>query len=96
MVEHTPTPWELRGAATLRGANGDYVATLENNGRRAANAAFIIRACNSFDELVAALDGLSKAIGATRPDTSQPGWSLVLANLLEAKSVIAKARGETP
>jgi hypothetical protein len=55
-AEHTPVPWTLGGRATIRASYAPrYVATLENNEERAANAEFIVRAANSHYGLVAAL-----------------------------------------
>lgn len=71
-TQHTPTPWEIHNRP-----NGSLWIT--NNGRTVydseapdvwplspANAAFIIRAVNAHDELVAALSGLlEQATGPT-------------------------------
>jgi hypothetical protein len=92
MEEHTPTPWELRGAATLRGADGDYIATLENNGRRSANAAFIVRAANCHAELVRALDDLVEAV-KTHYGVGNHETVLGICRD-EADAILAKARGE--
>lgn len=70
-TQHTPTPWIVSkrnaGAIPLHfqppevlGRNGDMcVATQLGNGKEAeANAEFIVRAVNSHDALVAALETL--------------------------------------
>lgn len=52
-TNHTPTPWRVNTF------NGDRQEVLDANGNNAcvkANAAFIVRACNAHDELVAALE----------------------------------------
>jgi len=59
MSEHTPTPWEVRGGLVVTGPRGGLVARCDSDAvppttaRR--NAAFIVRAANSHDALVAAL-----------------------------------------
>ena len=64
---HTPTPWTLNAEREkIEDADGEFVTRLSlsrYHDDRAdpiaeANAAFIVRACNSHDELVAALRAL--------------------------------------
>jgi len=70
-MKHTDTPWkeDLEACVNeikLVGANGDYVCTIETEGNfdepsginNSANAEFIVRCCNSHDELVKALRDL--------------------------------------
>jgi hypothetical protein len=55
-AERTPTPWALGGKATIRSAKFPrYVAIMENNSERAANAEFIVRAANCHADLIASL-----------------------------------------
>lgn len=62
-TQHTPTPWKVVRLSDLIGvldANGFGVADLvppsnRDTSNNAANAAFIVTACNAHDELVAAL-----------------------------------------
>lgn len=86
---HTPTPWHHTGKATLRGADGDYIATLENNGRRAGNAAFIVRAVNAHDELVAAL---KEAIGELNDYAEDRGGEIY--NNPRFNAILLKAEGQ--
>jgi hypothetical protein len=53
-AEHTPTPWYISGKSTIRRGSNDWIGYVHwRNG--AANAEFIVRACNAHDNLVAAL-----------------------------------------
>lgn len=62
-TQHTPTPWEVSlrnaGAAIIAPAASGKIheATIicSGLGGHRGNAAFIVRACNAHDELVAAL-----------------------------------------
>jgi hypothetical protein len=59
MTQHTPTPWEIEAISgdLVLAAVGDecVIAYLPPNPNRAANAAFIVRACNAHEQLVEAL-----------------------------------------
>lgn len=64
---HVPTPWGLGGStiikAHLPGRDTPvYIATLEQGMTRAANAAFLLRAVNNHDDLVALLQEASEYI----------------------------------
>lgn len=56
---HTPTPWTLRGRLVEVSGRGEIArCILPADGgvfEATENAAFIVRACNTHDELVAAL-----------------------------------------
>lgn len=65
MNEHTPTPWGAvkyeSGWALIGPTSDDKIARVEKtNGH--ANAAFIVRAVNAHEELLAALRSLTKQI----------------------------------
>jgi len=68
-TEHTPTPWEIGISHTeeiaIRHPEGDCIATVCDllEGEAQANASFIVRACNSHDELVACLEDILDADG---------------------------------
>ena len=68
---------------------GQHVASLPRGPLAKANAAFIIRACNAHDELVAALEGAIAYIG----DDSRSERRKI-ANMSFIESVLAKAKGE--
>jgi hypothetical protein len=59
---HTPTPWNVRTDANefaLIGKGPTYIGFIEKDRHEAeANAAFIVRAVNCHDELVAMVDEL--------------------------------------
>lgn len=94
-MSHTPTPWRTyAGRAIVFDADGNYVAYcgqshfIETEEQK-ANAEFIVRACNSHDELVAALEDLS--------GLCERAWDgIVIGKPIRntAKRVLAKAKGE--
>jgi hypothetical protein len=97
---HTPTPWELGGKATIRSAvTPRYVATLENNSERAANAAFIVRAVNNFDSLVAALkeadSWLDAALGMVERGDGPPNWDGIREHRIVIRAALAKAESQS-
>jgi hypothetical protein len=51
IAAHTPTPWRIGIAGRVLGGDGLSVVSFN----RKANAAFIVRAVNAHDDLVAAL-----------------------------------------
>jgi hypothetical protein len=64
-MTHTPTPWRVTKAYRITGGpqGHTYVASLDNVKHLSpeeleANAAFIVRAVNSHDEMLAALKGV--------------------------------------
>lgn len=62
---HTPTPWAVR--ETIGGKRWIYsgetrVAKAASGKRKAENEAFIVRACNSHDALVAALERIEREL----------------------------------
>ena len=67
MTEHTKTPWKLiyatDSAEYARIAGGiptNIWITLEKGEARTENAEFIVKAVNSYDELVAALEKIGR------------------------------------
>ncbi len=102
--KHTPTPWKLSesGDETFQmiegGGNAVYVALTQNVkiGSPIANAKFIVRACNSHEELVN-LAHLYKLIISQVPDIHERcSIKVEKARELETvtRSVLAKAEGE--
>lgn len=77
-TQHTPTPWHDEIGApgsssglTVRDENGNIIARVGS----IDDAAFIVRACNAHDELVAALRGLldaTKDIRGIDPEEYKP------------------------
>ena len=72
-MNHTPTPWKLNKAGSQKtiyintaDEEGLYLADLQNcqgTETTEANAEFIVRACNSHDDLVKALKEVKEQIG---------------------------------
>lgn len=66
-TKHTPTPWKTNTAVAtyIQAADGCHIAKTDDGYEtdlREANAAFIVRACNSHDALVNQSTRLLKAI----------------------------------
>jgi len=60
MNKHTPTPWTVQqsdhvGGLLIKPVPGQVVAQCDEGSEMEANAAFIVRAVNAHDDLVAAL-----------------------------------------
>jgi hypothetical protein len=63
MTEHTPTPWLCDSEGILPAYSGGDISVIarvpnhpENAKNWAANAAYIVKACNAFPDLVKALE----------------------------------------
>ncbi len=73
-MEHTPIPWMLGtniqndGSLALMGANGDRVARVDEPD---TDAAFIVRAVNNHEKLLAALEGMLRHGGHDGPCTNE-------------------------
>lgn len=75
-IQHTETPWKwhAQGDANeycLLTSGGDWVISFRQNGglidaKQRANAAFIVKACNTHDLLIAALEQVLE-LGANGP-----------------------------
>jgi hypothetical protein len=82
-------PWHIEEClSAVRSQEGWVVCTTSSDD----DAAFIVRACNSFDELVSALSRLVNSDMAMREEDE----GNVSTDLCFARNVLAKARGETP
>lgn len=80
MSEHTPTPWSIDAYDEINGPNGkrlfvNGVASALTAGEfmdiGKANAAFIVKAVNSYDDLVAALRRIA-SMDVDRFNTEEP------------------------
>lgn len=89
--KHTPTPWRISGTSSHRvtGKHG-VLANCGNDSTHsavedqcAANAAFIVRACNAHEELLEALQKIATC------ESQAPGDVVDI-----ARAAIAKARSE--
>jgi hypothetical protein len=106
MVEHTKTPWAVHrydrpsGGVAISGPDTDetnaFVATAFADSRTMeeaeANAAFIVRACNSFDDLTLSLAWLHGLLENKPSDFAE---QLPLA-LAASRAALIKASGGTP
>lgn len=113
-TKHTPTPWALLDESKKHGYHGIYNAdglqvaksTWSSFGKPGrsmqdesmANALFIVRACNAYNDLVdvaylfqASLEYYIKKDSLSGDDEGATLKSVILATV---RSVIAKARGE--
>lgn len=93
MSEHTPTPWCAvkyeSGWALIGPTSDDKIARVEKtNGH--ANAAFIVRAVNAHEELLAALKETLSELRWTSKNGQFPGMD---GTIKIAKQAIAKAEG---
>lgn len=69
-MEHTPTPWQLKGPLDVSACEKDRLLTIgmplgqSNEGFEEAkkNAAFIVMACNAHDALLAAATRLAREV----------------------------------
>lgn len=91
-MEHVLTPWSLvqgqsDGRTHIVGGRGEGVVSFGPFEDEFANAAFIIRAVNSHEELVMTLKMLSH--GLNDPDRAD-----VLAIIAKAEGVIGASRAE--
>ena len=101
-TKHTPTPWR-RVENIVCGPSDGYTDNIAACAHRIdadqiTNAAFIARACNAHDDLVAALVRLLRA---TEADVEQcPEMDVLTAfetnsqAIQQARAALAKARGE--
>jgi hypothetical protein len=104
MSKHTPTPWKIvaprDGWISIHGPRGEEI--IEVNASDGLddptyypdrdNAAFIVKACNEYDELVKAVRALVQVTGTLSPTHSADA----LAAHVQGLAVLAKAEGRTP
>jgi len=95
--KHTPTPWfasgqQIHAGSVIEDDNGTHTQVCEVYGPE-ANAAFIVKACNSYGRMYEAIEILlveharaSVALGLPLP-ADTPGS-------IAARAALAKARGE--
>ena len=77
-MKHTKTPWVYPlGSTTVRAKSGGFHLCNMSNGvsvkEQEANAEFIVRACNSHDELVKAVKAVKFAHSHIEP-ANMPEW----------------------
>ena len=102
MSKHTPTPWHSFGPIIHH--NGQHVAHVVNNERhpdgdtgspeQRANAEFIVQACNSHDDLLAACKAVQRYFDNMGPALGESDASHTERMLrMTIQDVIAKAEG---
>lgn len=93
MTKHTPTPFalpvryngsEVNTSSWIEDANGKRVCTMRVCSNDSDRAAFIVKAANAHDDLVAALKGLLNARGLQ----SDQAWAILES---DAYAALAKA-----
>ncbi len=98
-IKHTPTPWHLRDGATNGEvhvcAPGRTIAVCDARppNECEANAEFIVKAVNSYDDMLEALEALVKYVDALN-DVSDEGGLTLCDEYDNAVAAIAKAKGE--
>ena len=99
-MKHTPTPWRADSGPELSAHIGPYVYGPDNvpvayvdyqhvgdGALSNENAAFIVRACNAHDDLVAAVEELLEHLADNDPELSgSPLCGMARAALAKAKS----------
>ena len=101
------TPWELLPNGYIRPNHKSPVALLklrspwiegawDDDAEAAANAAFIVRACNSHEALITALE-LAEDVLSRRPHSTEiwPNGMHPQTGITQIRAALAAARGET-
>lgn len=107
MTEHTPLPWVAAGAyttaigqVTADGQLGKFIARVaggdfEDIPEDAANAAYIVRACNAYPAILAALTALlAEAEDPLRCASNGTGHFLSAATRERVRAALDGAGGE--
>ena len=101
--QHTPGPWQWHPLGKLYfvpqkdfsvicnvGINQNVACSIKES-----DAEFIVRACNSHDALLAALEGAQSVIRKTLPELEADSTAIYAGEWLDTiNSVLAQARGE--
>uniref|UniRef100_A0A6M3JP05 Uncharacterized protein n=1 Tax=viral metagenome TaxID=1070528 RepID=A0A6M3JP05_9ZZZZ len=103
-MKHTPTPWiirhnnkEIHDRIMEQNERGEFIGERPNLIARVGtydqedNAAFIVTACNSHDDVVAALEELLELL---EEHQGEANWYLVR-HYMRAATALAKAKGAT-
>ena len=100
-MNHTPTPWDLRSRSITVKDNGEDIVAEANGGlsgtigEAVANAAFIVRACNSHEALVDALSRFDKYLEQHSTPELQGVWCDAI-QALKLANAGAESEGECP
>ena len=103
-AKHTPGPWqgymENKTAYIESKADQKIIAScgITTSPESKANAAFIVRACNSHDALVEALEALEARALEMRKLINPKTWSdlesMATVEIINARAALALAKGE--
>ncbi len=101
-TKHTPTPWKYHETFTAGEPQGFVISagalnicqlfTGDNQADEEADAAFIVRACNAHDEMVAALSDAYSHVTLLGSGQTPPLSNSEMCHLLG--TALAKAKGE--
>lgn len=99
-VVHTETPWKYDGQNYIFGPNNEMVAEIRGWGAKLpmdSNAAFIVKAANSYDRMLGALEDAQK-MGITLMDEvcgqKATDWKVVNEAMLAIEACLRKARAK--
>lgn len=97
-MKHTPLPWtQYENGGQIYNANKSFVTCVQSTLCQ-EDAAFIVRACNSHYDLVAALEAVTKELHELSKDEQDDysvgirGWSECHAKVDAANAALAKAK----
>lgn len=99
---HTPTPYHVgegKASIIIYDSRGNAIADAKTfhgkheDGQAEANAAFIVRACNSHAELLEALETLLKQYDILLDELTEEEFS-GYPEVIAARAALAKAKGE--
>lgn len=95
--QHTPTPWNYDADKHHIVSNSKFlVARMEGKLFGPANAAFIVRACNSHEALVEALEAMEKACDEWAAEFTQKkramNWGIVNDAYCKATTALSLAK----
>ena len=102
-AKHTPGPWSFNGAATIS-AESKFIAVVAIDKRytlleipevreQQANAEFIVRACNSHDELVGVVNELVAWLGKS-PEQLRSTPNALTSIMTKVNAVLTSAQGK--
>lgn len=96
VTPHSHLPWRFEGNEIYSEPDYSSVAMLLENGKLEANAAFIVRACNAFPEMLAALD-LAEDVLSRSPHSTAiwPNGMHPQTGIDKIRAALSAAKGET-
>lgn len=92
-TKHTPTPWHQEGVQ-IHDAAGEVIIGASYGINRKADTPFIVRACNSHDALVEALETARLQCVLWQGEPNEFSCSIHTAVINEIDTALALAKGE--